>query len=132
MKILLILLMSLIGLLGAIKIFITWCFVTREKWEDFCNEVIFLVRKEKIPIMEDVVVLGLLASDGFKGITDDNENTYSTIKTRNFCGFHNLFKKKTPEIFYNTFKRELCGDLPIKWKQALQEANTLRLENLNK
>ncbi len=132
MKTLLILLMFLIGLLGAIKIFIAWCFATREKWEDFCNEVLFLVRKEKIPIMEDVVVLGLLASDGFKGITDDNENTYAAINTRNFCGFHNLFKKKTPEIFYNTFKRELCGDLPIKWKQALQEANTLRLENLNK
>ncbi len=99
MKILLILLMFLIGLLGAIKIFITWCFATREKWEDFCNEVLFLVRKEKIPIMEDVVVLGLLASDGFKGITDDNENTYAAINTRNFCGFHNLFVMRKYNFF---------------------------------
>ncbi len=128
MKILLILLMSLIGLLGAIKIFITWCFVTREKWEDFCNEALFLVRKEKIPILEDVLASGIFYDCyGREGITEDNWHLFWKIQYK-----FRRYTWKLPQMLYNIFKRELCGDLPIKWKQALQEANILKLENLNK
>ncbi len=79
--------------------------------------------------MEDVVVLGLLADDGFEGITIENDEIFCRLYSRQSSY---KWMKWPPQKFYNYFKRELCGDLPIKWKQALQEANTLRLENLNK
>lgn len=128
MKILLMLLISLILLFVGIKLYITWCLIYREKEEDFCDEVLFLVRRENIPIMEDVVALGVLrATHSVEWITEENWKVHSKIckKNRNYIW-------KSPEIYYNTFKKELCGNFSNNWEQALTEAKILRLENLNK
>ncbi len=125
--------MFLILLFLGIRQYIFFAINFCAKEDEFYHDVLYLIRKEGIPIMKTIVSSGMLPTEfRNKVMSKEDQEIYIDIETRNFCGFHNLFKTKTPEIFYNIFKRELCGDLPIKWKQALQEANTLRLENLNK
>lgn len=85
--------------------------------------------------MIDVVSLGMLPTEFRNRVqTKENQQIYSDIFNRKLCSFRWALglKTVTPKFFYDVFKKELCGDLPIKWKQALKEANTLRLENLTK
>lgn len=133
MKTPLILLMFLILLFLGIRQYIIYCINFCAKEDEFYHDVLSLIRKEEIPIMRNIVSLGMLHTEfRNKVMPKENQKIYSDIYNSNFCGFRQLFNVITPELFYNTFKKELCGNLPTKWKKALKEANTLRLENLNK
>ena len=131
MMILAIVVISLILLFWGSKKFLEYCIISRERIEDFCRDVIDLVRKENIPIMQDVVALGLLRScHSMRVITEDNWKTYADISNKH--RFYRVRNSLTPKSFYNIFKQELCGDFSSNWQQALKEANTLRLENLSR
>lgn len=128
MKTLILLLIFLILLFWGIKKYIIWSVNFCAKEDEFYHDVLSFIWEEQIPIIKSILALGMLPTESRnKVMPKENQKIYSDI----YYG-RKLWRIKNPKDLYELFKKELCGDLPIKWKQALKEANTLRLENLNK
>ena len=88
-----------------------------------------LVYRDNIPIMIELYNLNLLkVGEGDFGkvpsciLKQYQEITIYLSQRKCIISF--------PQVVYKIFKRRLCGDFSANWQQALKEANTLRLENL--
>lgn len=98
----------------------------------FCSRIAFInKRMGNIPVMHDVLYLGVIQMLGVNLITPANRDLYNKITKKYKLDEVEYFDYLEVARFYDRFSDELLV-VPKTWNQVFEEAMTPRLENKNR